>query len=339
MKRHFFGALVLSSAMGLVEASWGSEAANPKSAADRAAARTLATEGRNAFRTGDYGRAVDRFRRANALYPAPTLTLYEARALARSGHLMEALDAYDRTAHTSVDSSSPARFQQAVREGESEHAKLSLRIPKFVVRVDRSVSSDPGLSVTIDGKPLSRDALEAETAADPGMHRLVLRSTAGAEVTREFSLTEGETKRVELVLQAAPIARNAERVPVSATFPGPRDERSQSSTRRIAAYGALGVGVAGLTLGVVTGILAASRRDEADRLCPNHVCAEGTSGESALDSFRSFRSVSTTAYVVGIVGMAAGVGVLVFPSPRPDRTALPVHPWIGAGAVGVRGGF
>jgi hypothetical protein len=88
---------------------------------------------------------------------------------------------------------------------------------------------------------------------------------------------------------------------------------------------------------VVTGSMAQSRYDKAKQGCPNRVCIEGTSGADDLNAFRSLRGVSTAAYVVGGVGLAAGVTLFVL-APKaksPGSTGL----WIGPNGASVRGAF
>lgn len=303
-----------------------------------AAARALAIEGRDAYNAGDYAHAIECFERAYALVPAPTLVVYEARALARTGRLVEASNAYARVTHASLEDDSPAQFRRAVREAEAEHAQLLPRVPRFIVVVNGAAARDHDLRLTADGAPLSREAVGLEIPADPGTHRVSVQSSSGTEAAREFSLKEGETKRVELILdspRATPVlARSAA---------DPHDAGPTGSThigwQRTAGFIALGVGALGVGTGVVTGLFAASERDAAAARCPDHVCTEGSEGESALDSFRALRTVSTTGYVVGAVGIATGFTLLVLPSGKPARTNQPVRAWIGPGTAGVRGAF
>ncbi len=302
-----------------------------------AAARALAIEGRDAFNAGDYARAIDCFERAHALVPAPTLVVYEARALARLGRLVEASNAYARVAHSSLEEDSPAQFRRAVREAEVEHAQLLPRVPRFIVVVN-AAAADRDLTLTADGQPLSRDAIGRETLADPGKHRGSARSSSGTEALREFSLKEGETKRVELSFDSPRAAPAVGRPVADPRDAGPTGSR-HVELQRTMGFIALGVGALGVGTGVVTGLLAASERDDAAARCPNRICTEGSEGESALDSFRALRTVSTTGYVVGAVGIATGVTFLVLSSGKPARTTQAVRLWLGAGAAGVRGAF
>lgn len=306
----------------------------------RALARSLATEGREAYNAGDYARAIDRFRQAYALVPAPTIAIYEARALERSGRLVEARDAYVRTTHASVDPRSPEQFHRAIVEANAELASLSPKIPKLVVVWTGSAAPESNPTLTLDGEPLTLSALGTEIPLNPGNHRVALRTRSGEEKVREVSLGEGETRRVDFRMDvAAPtMAATLQRSSGSGHDLG-RTDGSRPGTRRTAAYIAFGVGAAGLGTGIVTGLMAASERAAADSQCPDHVCTQGSAGEDALDSFRVLRTVSTTAYVVGAVGVVTGVVILVFPSGDANRTTRSVQPWIGASSVGVRGVF
>ena len=65
-------------------------AAHAQSAADRATARELGNDGQSALDKKDYATAEDRFRRAEALFHAPTLLLGYARAEVGLGKVVNA---------------------------------------------------------------------------------------------------------------------------------------------------------------------------------------------------------------------------------------------------------
>lgn len=343
MRRDPFKAIL--SCLALMLAGGTSLGAAPPGGGDdpstRAAARALATEGREAYVAGDYVRAIDRFRRAYALLPAPTITIYEARALQQSGRFVEASEAYERTMHASIGPDSPEQFRRAIREAEAERAKLAPRIPKFVLVLNGTAASDLDLALTADGEPVSRSKIGVEIPADPGPHRVTVRSSDGKETARDFLLRETETKRVELRIDSDAASRA---VPISSSTDGPgppqglhRADRSHGRTNIVLGYVALGVGVAGVGTGLATGLMAASERDAAENQCPRHVCTEGTEGERALDSFRALRTVSTVSYIGGALGIATGVTLLLLPSGSDRGKSL--RPLVGAHWAGVAGAF
>jgi hypothetical protein len=81
-------------------------------------------------------------------------------------------------------------------------------------------------------------------------------------------------------------------------------------------YVSLGTGALGLVAGVTTGVLSLNAHAEAERECPNNVCEPGGAGDAALGRFRTFRAISTVGYVLGAVGVGAGVSLLVFRTPE-----------------------
>src|SRR5262245_24412948 len=70
--------------------------ASAQSDVDKATARDLAIEGQAALDKGDFQGAEDRFRRAESLFHAPTITLGHARALVGLGKFVAAREEYNR---------------------------------------------------------------------------------------------------------------------------------------------------------------------------------------------------------------------------------------------------
>jgi len=99
----------------------------------------------------------------------------------------------------------------------------------------------------------------------------------------------------------------------------------------------LGAGATGLGVGVVTGLMATSKHNTAEDQCPGGNCVDGSAGAEAVDSFRSLRTVSTIGYVVGALGV--GAGVTLWPT-APKHEATPrMGAWVGPARAGIRGTF
>src|SRR3954447_24828622 len=75
--------------------------------ADRATARELAEQGKEALDRRDFAVAEDRFRRADALIHAPTLLLGLARAEAGLGKFLAAQESYERILREGAAAGSP----------------------------------------------------------------------------------------------------------------------------------------------------------------------------------------------------------------------------------------
>lgn len=302
----------------------------------RGTARALAVEGRAAFGAGEYERALGLFRNAYGLFPAPTISLYEARALVRLSRLVEAKGVYERTTAAALgDTQTPDQFARAVEEAKAELQGIERRIPKVALLVTGRPALASPLSVYLDGVLVAPSDLGNERSADPGQHEAVVRRLGLPDVSRAFVLSEGETTRVELRVDDTPPGGSRS----SAAEPF-RDAAVRPDTgvpaRRVVAYGALGLGAAGLGTGIVTGLIAAGRHSDAERECPHQLCVNGEPGATALDDFRALRTVSTVGYVVGALGVGTGVTLFLVDWVG-NKRASSVRPWIGVASAGVEG--
>lgn len=319
----------------------------------RNAARALAIQGRDAFKAQDYETTVDLMRRAYDLVGAPTVAVFEARALVKLGRLVEAAEAYRRAIRTPIADDSPAAYQQAMSSARAELSELRPRIPKLKVTIEGPGAQEPGLEVRMDGKPVPPALLGVARPVDPGDRKVEAATPSGHGASTTRTLAEGATEEVTLTLAAgqAPFAVAAMASPgdeAAASGATPTSASASAGTmadtgatpgrtQRIFAYTSLGVGVAGLGVGLATGLVALDRLDSAKKECPTRVCAEDSKAQDDYDSFKTFRTVSTTGYVVGIVGVAAGV-TLWLTAPRKTEGAT-VGAYVTPGSAGVKGVF
>ena len=307
----------------------------------RNAARSLAEQGRDVYDKGDFERARDLFHRAYALVPAPTIALYEGRSLAKLGRLVQAQEAYLRAVRTPLSADSPEPFRKAVHEAEGEETALEPRIPKVTLSMAGPGAQGPELAVTVDGEPTKAELLGVEMPINPGPH-VVLAAAKGGEQTRvAFSIDERERKSVEVNVGPAKLVVASPAAPAHPPDPPAPDKpvQTRASWQKPAAFVAGGVGVAGLATGIIAGSMSASRYSDAKSECPNHTCVEGSPGADKLDSFRSLRTVSTIGYIVGGVGLAAGVTLFVLAPSEHTESAASAGLWLGPNGAGVMGAF
>jgi hypothetical protein len=290
-------------------------------------ARSVAVAGREAFNAGDYETAADLFRRAYGIHPVPTLSLYEARSLARLGRLQEAAEAFERTAALQLDSSAPQQFAEAVAAARDEHASLVQRIPSLTVHVQGANDLERGVRVTLNQRPLDVGLLGQRFPLDPGSYTLDAVSADGRVDHVEVALAEGRHIDVVLDLTSPPAPDAAPAV------------AAKSDVRPLLAYSALGLGVVGVGAGLITGVAAGSKHSEAEELCPESNCVRGSKGADALDSFHTLRTTSTIAYGVGAAGLTAGI-ILWLTLPESDAGEVSaVRPWFSPHFAGVQGSF
>jgi tetratricopeptide (TPR) repeat protein len=302
-------------------------------------ARSIAVTGREAFNAGDYETALAMFRKAYQLYPAPTVVLYEARTLERLGLLIEALEAYTRTTQLPVPNHAPAQFAEAIAAAREESAVLSARVPKLVLVLRGVTIDDPNLSVSINGRALDRAQLREPQRLNPGTYRIAATAGVDRRFDTEATLVPGQSRRIVVNLTASPSD------PLGVEGDGAAkgvigSEPPSHHSIPLIAYVAGGVGVAGVGAGVITGLLANGKYDDAERLCEDHRCAPGTPGLDAVDAFRTWRMVSSVSYGVGAAGLAAGVVLWLTASDDDDAgRASSIQPWGTAKTAGVRGTF
>jgi len=302
--------------------------------ANKNAARELAEQAAKAMEAEDWAKAQDLYQRAYALVPAPTLSLRHARALAKGGRWVEALEAYVRTTRARLDASSSPAFREAVEQASSELAELRPRVPRAVVvvkGVDRKSSS---LSVTVDGRPLAAALIGVPAPMDPGKHELIARTTDGREARATLEIQEKEEKSIELAL---PPAAEGAAEPSAPSAKADAKLSAPSSAQRTWAFVALGVGAVGLGVGVTTGLMATSKHQSAEDSCPEGRCVEGSSGADDAEAFRNLRTLSTIGYVVGAVGIGAGVTLWLTAPKRTEQAKVGV--FVGPSSTGLRGRF
>lgn len=326
--------------------------AQPVDDATRNAARELAHRAGEAYRKGDYEKAQDLYHRSYALIPAPTLSLREARSLVKLGRLVEAAEAYVRTTRTPLEADSPEPYRQAVQQAYAELGKLRPRIPQLKIVVKGKKKNDGRLTVKMDGTPVASALIGVTGPVDPGKHTLTATTESGATASATITLKPSESKTIDLDLDHSHVTA-AKPKPAPAATPKPvtpppvggEQGTGHGSMQRTLGFVGLGVGAAGLGVGVITGLMATSRYKTVQDNCPQNRCVTGSQGASDLDAFRSLRTVSTVGYIVGGVGVAAGVALLLTApksTPAAEHASLDKPRWtpfIGLGSAGVAGTF
>ena len=168
-------------------------------------------------------------------------------------------------------------------------------------------------------------ALDEPRKVNPGHHEITAQIEGGKAVSTPVDLKEAESREVTLSPPPAPKA------PPPPPPPGTPEEKHGLSS--IAVVGLVVTGL-GLGVGAVGGISAITKKN--DLACPNNKC--GQDQWDTLDAANTAAIVSNVGFVfAGVGGALTVIGVLMGPS-KPRREAY-VVPDVGAGWVGVHGGF
>ncbi|HEX4339263.1 MAG TPA: PEGA domain-containing protein [Polyangiaceae bacterium] len=223
--------------------TFGSVPATAQSAADKATAREAATQGIGLYRAGKFADALDRLKRAQALYDAPVHVLYIARAEDKLGQLVEAAENYRLLDRYALPSDAPAAWTAAVEDGRKELGTLEPRIPK--VRIVTEPATVSGATLTIDGVPVSAAVVGIERPTNPGKHHIAISAPGYDSAEADAEVAEGQTKDIELRLDA----NGGTTAPVAATTTGaaastaPAEEHESRSLVGFMGGLRLGVGI------------------------------------------------------------------------------------------------
>jgi hypothetical protein len=237
---------------------------------------------------------------------------------------------------------------------------LDRRMPKLVVKLAKDAPSET--VVLRDGAQLGPVSLNTPLPIDPGKHVIVARAN-DKEKTYEINLSEAETKEIEVTVEGgraipdsqttgAPSSTSgvpsspSSSVSAAPSAPSSSNDASLSEVSRSHAarnaieYALLGLGVAGVTVGVVEAIQVKSKNDQIASTCPGSSCQNYPAYNDGLtlrDDAKSARTISMIGFGVGGVALVTDA-VLLFTTPRDaPRSSLGtrVSPLVGTGAAGV----
>lgn len=214
-----------------------------------AAARALFQEGVELARRESYADAADRFRRAYALRPAPSIAFNLASALTHQGRLVEASETLARLLRD------PALDEDMRAAIGVQQAAIAPRLARLSVRLDGDAS---GATVSLDGRELPAEALGIALPTDPGAHEAI--ATRGGETVARERTELGEGARGELVLHVpAPVVAPAA---IEAPRAAPSEPVAQGGGDDVWIWIGIGAGVIVVGAAVTAAVLLAPGSSE-----------------------------------------------------------------------------
>jgi hypothetical protein len=258
-------------------------------------ARELAHEGIELLEQERWQEAHERLSEAYDLFRAPTVGVLDARALEKMGKLVAAHQRYREAAQFPDPPNTPKPFQRAINEARREQQRLAAEIPTLMVDVRHA---DPSHRLIVDGKLLPERDWGKRRQVDPGTYTIVAKRGDDVELSERITIERAAAAHLVLTLRRAEPALPAE-APSPATPPSPQSEF---------AWASLGIGVAGMTTGLIAGAMMLDAKSDLDDRCRS-TCP--TSSRDTLDRFRTARTVSIVGYSVGAVGLGLGLWLLV----------------------------
>jgi hypothetical protein len=235
-----------------------------------------------------------------------------------------------------ADASCPAdiRLECARRVDE-----VNAQVPTLIFAAKDASGADlSAVKVTMDGEVLAERLEGAAFSIDPGEHTFTFETPGQAPVTKTLIIQEAQKDRHESVVFGTPASTGAPlppgEPPLSSDVTSAQGGYGMSA-QRVLALVAGGIGVVGLGIGTAFGVMAISKKSDAESACPGTPCATQT-GSNRWSDAASTGNVSTVGFIVGGVGIAGGLVLWLTAKPSSDR-ALSAQVGLGVGAIQVRG--
>ena len=325
---------------------------------DKEAIRGLSNDAAADYNNGKFEAARDKFSRAYALAKVPKLAVWVARSYAKLGQLVSAYEYYRQAVRLPRNELWVGEAQEAAqKDAEKELSTLLPRLPKVKITVEGVEANS--VEVRIDGTVIPAELLGIERYLDPGMREFV--ATRGTTVLRQVvDLPEGVVKNIVLkfepgLLDTAKNTPNSTEQSSSSSTVVVATDRTKtarnsdpnhtSSTvatgqaQRTWGWVSIGVGAAGFLTGAAAGVIVAAKYSDLKSSCPGGTC--DANERSNVDSYRSMRTLSLTGFVIGGVGSALGLTLLLTSPKHADSSAKvsALGVWVTPESAGLRGNF
>jgi hypothetical protein len=262
------------------------------------------------------------------LDPRPGTLFTLAECQNKAGKVASAVKGYQDFLKLVAALSPALQEKQKARQvvANEQLAALEPRVPQLTLVLPPDAPA--GTVVKRDGLVVEAASLDVAVRLDPGEHVISAQPPGKAAYETRLQLAPSEQKRVvvELGPPSAP--------PPVPTTPEPSEPADDGSVLRMAGLVTGGVGAAALLVGAITGGLAMSENGTAEENCTGTVCNQ--EGLDAIDRTRPLGNASTACFVIGGVGVAAGV-LMYLLAPSPDSEtgtsvgrAPTIRPWFAS---------
>jgi len=304
-------------------------------------AEKLFREGLEAMRAANYDEACPKLSESYRLDPLPGALFTLAECHAAWGKSATAIEQY-QTFLNRLTSLPPQRRDQFEERRRLALDKITaLTALAAEITVDVAPSAPRSLVVKRNDVVIDPHAYGVGKKVDQGTY-VVSAELDGKQVwTRQVEVLDRD--RARIVVPWPPPGLEPEKArsaPVQTSTPEDAP-KARTPISRTWMYVAGGIGAAGLTTGIIAGLVALGKKGTIEDNCPERAC--NAEGREAVDAGQSAALVSTIGFTIGIAGAGATVALFMLsrPAPKHDTAGLlPTFAAAGDGAaVGVRGAF
>jgi hypothetical protein len=252
---------------------------------------------------GNYTTALETFRDVGQVRMTPQVRFHIATCEEKLGRLVTALGGY-QLAFADADTVGDdfkAEVDRAV-------TRLQASIPKLVI--NRGTGAEAA-EIQLDGEALGASSVGVPVPLDPGPHAVTAKAPDSLPFSQTVTIAENEQKSVEVVLTPEPVEQRA-----SNGSSGPV-EKPRS---HVIPYVIGGVGVASLIgSGVLFGLRQSTLSDlESKCGAGRQSCPSSSRGE--VSNLKLYNTTAQVALGVGVVGVGAAVGILLWQRKHPTTT-------------------
>jgi hypothetical protein len=319
VQRAVWGALV---ALLLMAAHFVAPREAAAQVSDRAAAQALFDQAVALRERGDIAQACSKFAESLRLDPTVGTRFNLADCLERTGKLASAWSHF-----LEVVSSTQMAGQAERADIAAERAKrLEPRLTKLLIEPTTPVA---GLVITRNGVPVGQAQWSTAVPVDAGSYRI----EAEAPAKKRWSADIVAAGEGNVVRYAVPPLEDAPVADPGFVGEGARpaaDEGVAAGT--IAGLTIAGVGVVGLGIGTAFGVIAMSKKNQVDDLCPDETKCTAD-GIAINDEAKSAGIVSTIAFIAGGVLVVGGVVVWLATPSGSEVARIELSPTVGADGV------
>ena len=284
-------------------------------APDKASAEALFEEARALMKDGKYEAACPKLAESQRADAGIGTLMYLASCYEKSGKLATAWATFREAAGSAHLAGQLDREKIATTRANA----LTAILPRLTIQPNVQ-QGDPEISR--DGVLVAKAMWGTPAPVDPGTHVVEVRLAGHKPRTITVAIAKGETLNLPiptLEREDATASTPAPEAPPATIVASPQPEPTTTpGTRRILPYAAAGVGLVGVVVGTVFGARTLSLASDVNQACPSGPCSPAV--RDMADDSKSAGNVSTIAFAVGAVGIAAAI-VLWLTAPHPARTS------------------
>lgn len=316
---------------------------------EKAAARSLATQGAAALQEKKFAEALDLVTRAEAVIHAPPHLLLIGRAQVGLGRLVAARESFLKLIREQLPANAPGPFKNAQAEAKADLEAIEPRIASLQISLKVNGGGSPSkVTLKMDDQQVPNALIGVHRPVDPGKHTVSAFVVGQGPVTQEVTLGDGEKKEIELTIEPPSVSLIDEEKKFDKPPPPPPPPPPGMSTLRIAGIAGMGVGVVGLAVGGVFLGQKASTQNEADTLFNTCKVKPAGCDQTERDRITQLDQTTVTQRNIGFAGLVGGGvflagGVALFilggKKPAPKAASSFIVPYVVPNGGGLVGNF